>query len=243
MLTIVGWLWRDEVCRTQYTEGDVNLWAHMIHRNLTIPHRFIVLTDFPAPNFDRLIRGKRLWDDHREVRIDGWRREFPQCWVRLKIFSKEMAEMLGERFVSIDLDCLVTGNLDAILAREEDFLIYHRPILLSEDRNDPYQASMFMMNAGCRSKVWEDFHGQKSLEELAQLPGAKYFLKTDQGWILYKLGREEKGWSMEDGIYSWPWMQHKRIARPPENAKIIFFHGKNKAGDYDWINWIRERYQ
>lgn len=240
MLTIVGFLWRDPDCRTQYREEHVNTWARMIHENLTIQHRFIVLTDFSEPSFDRLIMGKRLWDDYREIRHEAWRPEFPQCLVRLKVFSREMLDLLGPRFVSIDLDCVVTGNLDDLFARDEDFLIYRRPVLRSEDRKDPYQASMFLMDAGARAQVWEDFRGEASLRTLANKQDAKYFLKTDQGWMLYKLGPNEAGWTMDDGVYSWPWMQHKKIARPPENARIIFFHGKNKPWDYDWI---RESYQ
>ena len=235
MLTIVGFLWRDPECRTQYNEEHVNMWARMIDRNLTIQHRFVVLTDFPDANFDRLIMVKRLWDDHRYVRHETWRPEFPQCYVRLKIFSREMADLLGPRFVSIDLDCVVTGNLDDLFAREEDFLIYRRPIRLSEDRKNPYQASMFMMDAGTRAKVWDDFRGEASLAEVANKQNAKFFLQTDQGWMLYKLGPNEKGWSMDDGVYSWPWMQHKRISEPPQGARMIFFHGKNKPWDYDWI--------
>lgn len=236
MLTIVLWLWKDPECRTQYRPEHVLRIRSQIAKNLTIPHRFVVFTDWDSLTFLDDTVFCSLWDDWRDLHYEpGWRREFPQCYVRLKIFAKEMRSILGDRFVSIDLDCVVTGNLDEILSRKEDFLIYHRPILTSEDRLRPYQASMIMMDTGCRKEVWEDFKGIESIKEMSELENRDNFLQTDQGWILYKLGPKEKGWTMEDGVYSWPWMQKKGVSKLPEGAKIVFFNGKCKPWDYGWM--------
>src|SRR5689334_1685231 len=103
MLTIVGWLWRDPDYAVQYKPAHANIWARMIHRNLTLPHRFVVFTDRPDAYFDPLITPIPLWSDWRDLKKDNWP---TNCYVRLKVFSEEMRGILGDRFVSIDLDCV-----------------------------------------------------------------------------------------------------------------------------------------
>jgi len=207
----------------------------MLDRNITIPHRFVVFTDNINAPFDHEIEPYPLWKDFHLLKTHTvrWRREFPQCYVRLRAFSreKEMRAILGPRYVSIDLDCVVLGNLDAILSRNEDFLIYRKPILVSADRENPYNGSMWMMDTGARPEVWEDFKGESSLLEM---PKDLRFHTTDQGWMLHKLGLDEKGWGMDDGVFSWKYLSEKAM-RPPENAKIIFFHGKLKPEHYLFI--------
>lgn len=236
MLTIVGWLWHDELCRNQYLPEHVDNWARMIHRNLNMPHRFVLVTDHIQAKFCSLVEKIRLWEDWRNIRCAHWREEFPQCWVRLKAFSRQARELFGERFVSIDLDCVVTGNLDGILGRTEDFVICRRPAI-KQDAINVYQASMWMMTAGAREKVWTDFAGVPSLEQITQeYPPeiAAHYLATDQGWMLYKLGPDEAFWNMTDGVFFWPWLkQYGRDVDLPYNARIVFFQGTEKPWSLD----------
>lgn len=234
MLTIIGWLWRDPKCRTQYTLDDANRWARMLHRNLTIQHRFILLTDRPEEKYDPLIEPVKLWDDWRDVRCEEWPEEFPQCYVRLKAFSSEMKRILGSRFISIDLDCIVKRNLDRIFSRREDFVICKRAPLKDGSEFDPYQACMFMMDAGARENVWSSFHGEESLRKLDGHEHEKVYKKTDQGWMARTLRKNEAVFSMDDGVYDWRWLEHKMIP-PPKNARIVFFSGRMKPENYLWI--------
>src|SRR5688500_5728964 len=125
MLTILLWLWHHATWEQarQYTPEHVNTCARMIHRNLTLPHRFILLTDQMDADYDPLIQPMKLWDDWHDVRNETWRDEFPQCYVRLRAFAPGMKPILGDRFVSIDLDCVVTGILVANLVRSVDSLL------------------------------------------------------------------------------------------------------------------------
>lgn len=233
MLTILGWLWKDELCKAQYTVRHANVWARSIDRNLTLPHRFVLATDYPEDQwheFDPLIKPIVLWNDWRSVRNPTWPAHKPQCYVRLKAFSEEARELIGPRFVSIDLDVLVMGNLDGILGRTEDFLIYHRHNSNSHETVNTYQASMWMMTAGARKQVWQDFTGEASAKAAAQ------FMGSDQAWIRYKLGPDEPGWTDKDGVYSF--VSHikanpMRFARlAPEKARLIFFQGNDKPWDF-----------
>lgn len=247
-LSIVGWLWRDARCRTQYEPEHVNVWAAMIERNITLPHRFIVVTDQPKAKYLPFIEPLRLWNDWREVRCEQWPRHFPQAWMRIRAFSKEMKKLFGPRFVNIDLDCVVTGNLDAILGRKEDFVICRRAPVTKRDIAAAYQSSMWLLKAGSRTKVWTEFHGENSLGAIARKyppDEARPFFATDQGWILYTLGPKEATWDDKDGIYFWPWLRVNKKTEPlPENARIVFFQGSEKPWTIENPpGWVRENYK
>src|SRR5688572_1549925 len=134
MLTILGWLWKSRGDYS-YTPTHANIWARMIHRNLTLPHRFVCVTDTPEADFDPLITPVRLWDDWRDVKAN-WGEKKVNCYVRLKAFSEEARELIGQRFVSVDLDLVVLGNddsnkpavpfLDPLFDRSEDFVMLRR---------------------------------------------------------------------------------------------------------------------
>jgi len=233
-LTIVGWFWQSDKYHARYEVENVNIWARMIDRNLKLPHHFMLFTDQPNGKYDSMIDVRPLWSDYHLLGNPVWRAEFPQCYVRLKAFSREFAEIVGKRYASIDLDCIVTGSLDRLLGRTEDFLIYRHPVQRTFDKAQPYNASMWLMDTGCRPAVWEDFRGRKSLAPLLDDPDKAHFLQTDQGWIAYKCGLEEKGWTADDGVIMWSWMQHKAVGLP-DNARIVFFNGKVKPWNYLWI--------
>lgn len=235
-LTIVFWLWRGhQGSATRYVPEHANIAARMVHRNLTLKHRIVLLTDHLQADYDPLLEVVPLWDDWRELKNPFWRSEGPQCYVRLKAFSREAREILGERFVSIDLDCVVVSNLDPLFDRSEDFLIYHRPEMREQDRAMVYQGSMWMMRAGAREQVWTDFHGLKSIE------AAREWIGTDQAWIRHRLGPDEPGWTDKDGVYGWHWIAADRrwLNAPPPNARIIFFNTRQKPWEFAAVDLPR----
>lgn len=275
-LTVVGWLWRQPSCAVQYTPAHANTWARMLHRHLSIPHRFVLLTDYvqnvqsvqPASPplktsenglnglngakrlndlngnlFDPLIEPIPLWKDWRELKHEAWGLSKPYCYVRLKAFSEEMRALLGERFVSIDLDCVVLQNIDALFERDEDFMIIRRTLGKYDQRLGQYQASMWMMNAGARKQVWEKFKGHESIV------AAREYLGSDQAWLNYILPAGEKSWGQSDGVYGFIDLYKQRAYKdaPPKDARIIFFNGALKPWEFrpelrpDYA-WIAEHY-
>jgi hypothetical protein len=236
MLTIVGCLWQNETYHSRYSAEQANVWARMIHRHLSIPHRFVLFTDQPDAGYDPLIEPHLIWKDYLFLGNPHWRPDFPQCYARLKLFSRdpELCAILGPRFVSIDLDCVVTGNLDKILGRREEFLMYRHPVQYQHDKVQPYNCSLWMMDTGCRPRVWEDFRGEASLKPFYGKPKLEHFLQTDQGWMCYKLGTKEKGWAMKDGIYMFSWIIRANV-KLPADAKMVIFNGRHKPWDLGWI--------
>jgi len=225
MLTIVGFLWRDPLYSGRFEPESANIWARMIHRNLSMPHRFVLMTDYPDAKYDPLIEPVKLWDDWRELRHPRW--EGPHCYLRLKAFSEEVRPIFGDRFVSIDLDCLFLDYLDPLFEREEDFVIVHRDGDKPEKERNKYQGGMWMMNTGARRQVWDDFRGLESIK-------AAEFMGTDQAWIRHKLGPNEAGWTKNDGVVNWSNVKGDGRWRfqAPKRTRIIFFRGEDQATQY-----------
>jgi len=229
MLTVVSWFWRQKGNSIPYRPEYVNVWASMVRRNLTIPHRLLCITEDPR---GIEIETYPLWEDFG-IKNPQWNLAKPQCYRRLKAFSEEMRPILGDRFVSMDIDCVITGNIDSLLSRTEDFIINR-----GRSRKNTYNGSMWMMNTGARSSVWTEFKGQESVQKASQWMG------SDQAWIRECLGPDEATWGPEDGIGAYS--QIRVIPKwQPQDTKIVFFQGSYKpwSNGADRIGWIKEHWQ
>src|SRR5690606_21370276 len=101
--------WNQPGGRATYTPHHVMIWADMVRRNLTVPHRLSVVTDVPGDYGDlHVITPPR---DFESVRIPTWDEDKPQCLRRLAMFAPDAAARFGERFVSMDMDCVISGSL------------------------------------------------------------------------------------------------------------------------------------
>jgi len=226
MLTIVTWLWKTTGWRKGYSAGHVNALHAMVSQNLDIPHKFVCVTNMPENINCETIP---LWDDPL---VPGVLAHKPNCYKRLKAFSPEIKQIFGERFISLDLDVVIRGNITDIIDRKEDFIML-------KGGSTPYNGSMWMMTAGARKQVWEDFDPRASPAQAkaAKMPSGKNYYGSDQAWISYKLGTKEKTWDENDGIYQYWNGLNRNPGRIPENAKIIFFNGAINP----WDNEIRRK--
>lgn len=240
MLTVILWLWQSETS-PKYAPKHADRAARMIHANLTLPHRFLCITDTPEADFCPLIKPVKLWPDYRDLVSPMRMADKPQCYTRLKVFAPGIEALVGERIVSVDLDCVVTGNLDALFSGGEDFVTIRRPPI-ERYQVGVYQTSMFILRTGSRPQVWTDFHGADSLNALVGVENSRDYLLADQGWILYKLGPYEATWNMHDGVYDWRWLVQEHLDRDlPHNARIVFFPGEQKPWTLeDAPGWVKE---
>ena len=229
MLTVVSWFWVQKNSSIVYKPEYVNVWARMVARHLTIPHRLLCITDSPK-GID--IETYPLWDD-LGINNPQWGNSRPQCYRRLKAFSKEMQPVLGDRFVSMDIDCVILDNLDEILGRDDDFVINR-----GRTYKNSYNGSMWMMDTGCRDFVWSDFKGEESVRQAGKWMG------SDQAWMREALGPDEKTWGPEHGIEAF---SHTRgIPKwKPNKSKIVFFQGSYKpwSNGADKIDWIKDNWK
>ena len=236
MISIVTFKWRPRVgYRSAYGPAQVNTLQRMVARHYGKPHRFICVTDDPA-GLDPDVEAVPLWNDHAAVPNPSFKTG-PSCYRRLKVFSREIGSVLGERFCCMDLDTVITADLAPILDRPEDFLAWRNP-----DPRWPLNGSMFMLTAGSRPQVWESFDPASS----PAVSHAAGCFGSDQGWMSYVLGRDEATWGPEHGVYSYQMEIRKLGNRLPANARAVMFHG---AWD-PWMPtvhkvapWVRRHYQ
>lgn len=234
MLSVVCWLWKPPAYyRSQFRAAHVNTLKSMVARHYRKPHRFICVTDMPAGMDCETIP---LWTDYARLQ-HPWGSRNPSCYRRLRAFSTEAREIFGERFVSIDLDCVIVADISPLWDRAEDFIIWG-----DTNRRNPYNGSMFMMTAGSRKQVWEDFNPDTSPHYTRKLG----YFGSDQAWIAACLGSKEARWTCADGIYSFRNEIKTKPGMPlPSNARIVMFHGVIDPwhSDAKHLAWVRENYR
>jgi hypothetical protein len=147
------------------------------------------------------------------------------------MFSPDIDAVFGERFVSVDLDCVIVGDLTPVWHRPEDFVIWG-----NTNPRTLYNGSMMLMTAGARRQVWDRFDPATSPQQ-AKAAGQH---GSDQGWISYCLGPHESTWTQADGVYSYRNDLKKASAALPPNARIVLWHGavdpwSHRGQQHDWV--------
>ncbi len=215
MLTVLTWLWKQPKARTAYTAKHVNVWAAMVRRNLSMPHRIACVTDMPEG-----VEGVEIITppgDFLDISNPRWSNGKPQCYRRLSMFRRDAAKIFGERFVCMDLDCVIGGPLDPLFDRPDDLVLFKGTM-----SNRPYNGSLMLIRAGCRPDVFDDFNQEAALES-----GSK-FCGSDQAWLMHKLGPNEPTWGEADGVHFFTGKRRNYMSIQP---RVIFFPGRIKPWD------------
>jgi hypothetical protein len=213
VLTVLSWLWNQPQGRTKFTAEHVNTWAAMVDRHLKMPHRIACVTDTPE-GIDGGIEIIAPPGDFEDVQ-PAWGPRKPNCYRRLSMFRQDAADIFGERFVSMDLDCVVGGPLDPLFDRPEDLVLFKGT---SPDR--PYNGSMALIRAGCRPDVYERF------DQAAASKANEKFIGSDQAWLAHALGWSIPTWSERDGVF-WYGPLYKALVKK-QAPRVLFFPGKIK---------------
>jgi len=228
MMTVVLFKWQDRYhgYKPKFSARHVNAMANMVDAHYPDQHRFVCFTD-DAEGIDSRIQCAPVWDDFADVPnpTGGGR---PSCYRRLKLWAPEMAEVLGPRFVHLDLDGVVCGDLRPLWNRPEDVVMWADP-----QGRWPYIGATFLCNAGARPEVWTDFNPAKS----PILAACKGYQGSDQAWLSYRIPNEAR-WTQADGIYR---QLPRQLAIKPDNARVVFTTGIRPPWDAD-VGWIKEHW-
>lgn len=232
MITVVFWKWHKAGYRSVFGAEQVNVAASMVRRNTTLPVRFLCVTDDPE---GVEIETVPLWPNPC---TEYGSSSAPNCFVRLKAFDPAIRAVFGDRFIWLDLDLVILGNIDHILGSSYDFAMWG-----DTRHNGQFNGSLCLMDAGARPQVWTGFRGVESHNE-AKKAG---FFGSDQGWISYATECNGYKFGAAEGVYSFGiHMLDRGVKSPPKDARIVFFHGQ-----YDpWVGsvqdknpWIKEYYK
>lgn len=233
-LDVICWRWHTPGYRSTFGPETVNVLRNMVRRWYPAPHRFSCITD-DAAGIDSDIRIIPLPRAHENVPNPGGRLN-PSCYRRLWAFSPEAAEVIGPRFVSLDLDCVITGDLRPLWDRPEDFVIWG-----DTAKGTPYNGSMWLHRAGTRRQVWDEFDPIRSPAEGRR----RGYIGSDQAWIAVCLGPDEPTWTARDGVYSFGnELKNGRLPLPAD-ARMVQFHGKADPFVAPWseIPWVKGEYR
>lgn len=210
--------------RPRYGPLHVNTLRSMVSRHLHLPHEFVCITDDP----------EWLRPDIRAVRM--WEHDSGGLYAKLRLFSAEMQGMVGPRFLYLDLDCVITGDITPLVDRPEPFVAnsYKPP---RPDRDQHLNTAMMLMDAGAHAEVWETF-GPESEARIEEAVAANVTTPTDQGWVRLVLGKEVPVWTEADGTYE----AFQATPHLPADARIVFFSGPRDPSTTD-LPWIREHWR
>jgi len=236
MLTVVCFKWKPyggATYRSVFGPEQVLTLQRMIARHYRTPHRFVCITD-DATGLDR-VETIPLWTDHAAIPSPHGGGN-PSCYRRLKLFDPAIRDLLGDRFVAIDLDTVVVGDLAPIFNRTEPFVMWGET-----DPRSWYNGSLILMSAGVRSKVWTTFNPRTSPRDA--LRAGRF--GSDQGWISHVLGPGEATFGRKDGVYSYRVHITPNGNQLPPDARLVSFHGRIDPWSYaaQTIDWVRDNYR
>ncbi len=244
MLTVVCFKWFDPRGRYNdrvlYTAEHVNSLKRMVRRHLSLPHRFVCITD-DEQGLDPDIRPVPI--DGRIVSAAGNR------YPKLMIFRTDAADWLGDRILMLDLDTVVVNTLDSLVSRDEDFVAWKDPNWDRNPKRGKFNSSMVLLRAGSHPEVWNSFEAA-----IGVTVNSGHVAYSDQAWIWRALGENHPVWSAEDGVLSFKrnLLRRKLITRKldlrkptvlPPGARIVFFHGgidPRRPDVQARHGWIRE---
>jgi len=225
MINVITWLWG-----TKYTPEYVMRLYRGVKRNLKQPFRFLLMTER-----ERMIDLPPTIERHA-IKDPQWL-ERPGCFARLRMFDRgwQHNRELAGKIVCLDLDLVVTGELDGLFARDERLVILAGANSLNPC---PFNCSVMMFWPGAYPELWEDFD-----DAAAQaIPFFKF--PDDQGWIAHRVPNAGV-WRVgaSSGIYAFrkpAWPPGDRL---PDDAKIVAFPGsRDPAMFVRQLPWIAKHW-
>jgi hypothetical protein len=210
---------------TKYGPDYVNKLFSMVSRNLTLPFRFVCLTD-AAAGIDPRIEVKEIpkvgFKDFDE-RLP-W--SFGHGWLKVTSFAKPLYDLSGPTLF-IDLDVVIVDNIDCFFEPDGAF----RVIKEWDKADETGNTSVYRFNIGAHPDLIENLKTNKD-QVLKKV-------RNEQEYVTGALAAQGKlqywpaGWCvsfkrhcMPRGIMSW-----FRPATIPAGAKIVAFHGKPNPPD------------
>jgi hypothetical protein len=201
--------------RTKYSARHVNALHRAIAANLTVPHRFVCLTDQPEGIECETLP---VWP---AITVGGEH----SCYRKIRAFDAEFQHSLGDRILCLDLDVAIMGDITPLVTDDDCRM-------LAGSRNARgqqvalYNGSMWLCRSGARHHVWADFEPEKArrMREQLIMPGGKRVKGSDQAWFSCVMP-DEKVWTPGDGVHQFYMLKNGVV---PDGARMVFFAGSTK---------------
>ena len=184
---------------TKYSYEYVNNLEAMVKQFLTLPHRFVCITDDPT--------GVNCETIPVEGSLNGW-------WTKLSLFRTNAYGLKG-LILYLDLDIVIVSNINT-LVRSYSFIG-------QQDFEKPHNinSSVFLLRVGSLPGVWNTFDPQTN-----QLYGDQdwisLFVKNTPRWGAGLIQ------SYKHGVLRQTGKRDPVLHTGPRTAKIVVFHGEPK---------------
>lgn len=202
MINIVCLKWGDK-----YGAEYVNNLFEGIKKNTTTEFRFHCFTDNSIGILDGVIIHALPYRD-----IEIW-------WNKLYLFSDEIRIPKGEKIFYVDLDTLITNNIDELLQVNVDKIVMLRDFLVGLAKSCSNIASGLMAwKHGDYAYVWEDFIKNPDVAIASVHPHG------DQGWVEKCIS----DYSIWQDLYPSKVVSFKVHCQSglPPNASVVCYHGR-----------------
>jgi hypothetical protein len=150
---------------------------------------------------------------------------------KLSLFRRDAAQWLGERVLYLDLDCVIVGSLDPIVARDEPLVLWRNPHFGERPQWAPYNSSQILLTAGCRPDIHEAFDPAL---------GVPQWDGDDQDWLSAHVPRDNPHWDHTHGVWNQSQIPGARL---PAGARVVHFPGRRDPASPEVQRrhpWIRE---
>lgn len=117
-LTVVVFCFRGS--RPIYFPWQVENARRMLAKHLTVPHRFVCITDDVPAMQAAGIEALPIWD---APAFDATRNHWLHNYVRLGLFDRDIGGRVGERILAIDLDMVIRSNIDDYVSNPAPFRV------------------------------------------------------------------------------------------------------------------------
>lgn len=153
---------------------------------------------------------------------------YPKLWA----WSTAFAKIIDERFILVDLDCVILADPVAFLPTDAEVALWNYAYA------EPYNTSLVVMELGARPQVWDEF----SVDAAAEAERDAIRWTGDQSWVANVLGDGERTFGEPEGV--WCYRPNRDREAPPPGARIMFACGPyDFAQERDVSPWVREAWR
>ena len=192
-----------------------------VERNLSMPHRFVCMTDRPHEVDCETLP--------IPMNLPGW-------WGKIAVFSKEL---FPGRRLFIDLDSVITGSLDEFAAYQGKLAVI-RPF--PGDRDNGINSGLMSIAPGAYASIWHKFSADpEAAVRFCVANAVPAWNFGDQRWLELMIRKPVDYWQDLNPGSVVSYKFHCGNGLPP-NARVVSFHGKPDPHDvtdtWVWKNWI-----
>lgn len=195
----------------KYPSKYANVLKGMVERNLSLPHRFICLTDEPEglrPDIEVFPMPKITVPEYYDV----------SPWRKLGMFSEKLGDLKGKTLF-LDLDIVIVDSIDEFFTYSDKFTIIENWSQIGQGIGN---SSVYCFNVGAHTDVLETYTNEMD-RVLKEYHNEQIFLSKKIGDIDFW----PKDWcvSFKYNCIPGPISRFYREPALPKGAKIIVFHG------------------